>query len=77
MTVGVMLGVTVGVALGVTVGVTEGVGVEGGVGVGEQRPPGSWHQLTSTVSTRQPSFEPLLSLAILHRSVPSMISAGR
>jgi hypothetical protein len=54
-----------------------GVCVAVAVGVGEQRPPGSWHQLISTVSTRQPAREPLISLAILHRSLPSITSDGR
>ena len=62
--VGVVVGVTVGVTVGLTVGV--GVGVIGGVGVGH----GIGAQpIISTVSTRQPSLEPLVSLAILQRSV--------
>ena len=74
---GVALGVAVavGVGLGVIVGVTDavGVGVIGGVdpqgGVGPSRGIGL-HDVILTVSTRQPSLEPLLSLAILHRSKP-------
>ena len=66
--VGVNVGVTVAVAVGLTVGVGGGgVGVHGG----------PWHQLISMVSTRQPSLEPLLSLAILQRNLPSMIIGGK
>ena len=71
----------VGLATAVAVGVAEdealGVAVAVAVGVGEQRPPGNWHQLILTVSTRQPAREPLMSLAILHRSLPSITSGGR
>lgn len=64
--VGVAVGVTVGLAVGVTVGVGVGVGVIGGVGVGH----GIGAQPTmSTVSTRHPSLEPLVSLAIRQRSL--------
>ena len=63
--VGVAVGVTVGVTVGLTVGVTEGVGV----GVHDDR--SAWHPITLTVSTRQPSLEPLLSLAIRQRSLTS------
>ena len=63
-TVGVAVGVTVGVTVGLTVGVTEGVGV----GVHDRS---AWHPITLTVSTRQPSLEPLLSLAIRQRSLTS------
>jgi hypothetical protein len=70
---GVTLGVTV--AVGVGVGLIVGVGVIGGEGVGPQGGVGAssgigLHHVTLTVSTRQPSPEPLLSLAILHRSIP-------
>ena len=66
---GVIAGV--GVTVGVTVGVPEGVGVGviGGVGVGEHG--GPWHQVMLKVSTRQPSLEPLVSLAIRQRRLPS------
>lgn len=79
--VGVAVAVAVGVALGVTVAVAEGlalgvgVNVAVAVAVGEQG--GPWHQLISIVSTRQPSLEPLLSLAILQRNLPSMIISGK
>ena len=49
-----------------TVAVGVGVGVIGG-GVGVQGGPWPWHQLMLTVSTRQPSLEPLVSLAIRQR----------
>jgi hypothetical protein len=67
----------VGVGLGgiVAVGVAVGVGVSGGGGVGVQDGP-PWHQVTSTVSTRQPSPEPLLSLAILQRNSPPGMYEG-
>ena len=71
--VGVAVAVAVGVALGVAVGVDEavavGVGVIGGValGVGEGHGFGT-HPAILTVSTRQPSLAPLLSLAIRQRS---------
>ena len=77
----------VGLAIGLAVGEDEGepegvgevvaVGVAVAVGVGEHRPPGSWHQLISTVSTRHPSPEPVVSLPILHRSLPSITCCGR
>jgi len=72
--VGVIVGVTVavGVTVGVTVGVPDGVGVGEGVGVPEK-----WHQTTLAVSTRQPSPEPLLSLAIRQRNTPFKSSPGR
>ena len=70
--VAVGVGVTVGVTVAVTVGLTVGVG-GGGVGVHG----GPWHQLISVVSTRQPSLEPLLSLAILQRNLPSMMIGGK
>lgn len=71
--VGVALGVTVGVAEGLAVGVGVNVAVAVAVGVHG----GPWHQLISIVSTRQPSLEPLLSLAILQRNLPSMIINGK
>ena len=74
---GVTLGVEVAVAVGVgvTVGVTEavGVGVIDGVGegVGDGVGHGTGaHQRESIVSTRQPSLEPVVSLAIRQRSLP-------
>ncbi len=75
--VGVTVGVAVGVAVGVTVGVTDGVGVGviGGVGVGVGVPE-KWHQTMLVVSMRQPSLEPLLSLAIRQRSTPFPSSWG-
>ena len=67
---GVTDGVTVGVTVGLTVGVGVGVGVIGGVGVGVGHGvPSPWHQVMSTVSTRQPSLEPPVSLAIRQRSL--------
>lgn len=70
--VGRARGVTLGVA--VTVDVAVGVGVIGGVGV----PHGTGsHQAINTVSTRQPSLEPLLSLAIRQRSLPPGGMNGR
>lgn len=77
--VGVTVAVAVGVALGVTLAVAVGdgdtVGVAVGVAVGVHG--GPWHQLTSTVSTRHPSLEPPISLAIRQRNLPSITSAGR
>ena len=70
--VGVTVGVTVAVAVGLTVGVAVGVG-GGGVGVHG----GPWQKVRSTVSTRQPSLEPLVSLAIRQRSLPSGKKRGR
>ena len=49
-----------------------GVGVGGGVGVPEK-----WHQTTFAVSTRQPSLEPVLSLAMRQRSTAFRSSDGR
>lgn len=71
---GVIVGVAVGVALGVFVGVAVtvgvGVGVIGGValGVGEGQGIGA-HPAMLIVSTRQPSLEPPVSLAIRQRSL--------
>jgi hypothetical protein len=78
--VGVAVGVTVGLTVGVTVAV--GVGVIGGVGVGVIEGVGHGvpipsHQVISTVSTRQPSLEPLLSLAIRQRSLPGFRIPGK
>ena len=65
--VGVALGDTVAVA--VAVGIGEGdivaVGVKVGVAVGV---PLKWHSVTTVLSTRQPSLEPLVSLAIRQRN---------
>jgi hypothetical protein len=52
------------VGVGVNVAEAVGVGVHGG--------PIPRHQMILTVSTRQPSSEPLVSLAILQRSLPSV-----
>src|SRR4029077_21124324 len=69
--VGVPVTVAVGVGetvtVGVAVAVAVGVGVIGGVGVGLHGIP--WHRLMVTVSTRQPSAELMLSLAIRQRSL--------
>jgi hypothetical protein len=65
--VGVAVGVAVGVTVGVTVGV--GVGVIGGVGVAVHG--GPWQPKTLKLSTRQPSPEPWLSLAIRQRNLTS------
>jgi hypothetical protein len=54
------------VALGVVVAVAVGLGGTVGVAVGV---PKIWHSVTTTLSTRQPSLEPLVSLAIRHRSI--------
>jgi hypothetical protein len=73
--VGVALGVAVGVdeavAVTVAVGVAGGVGVSVGVGVGH----GIGAQpVISIVSRRQPSLDPVVSLAIRQRS---LLSRGR
>ena len=69
--VGVIVGVTV--TVGVTVGLTVGVTVAVGVGVGEGHGvPIPWHQVMSSVSTRQPSLEPVVSLAKRQRSLPGI-----
>ena len=79
------VGVIVGVTVGVTVGLTVGVGVIGGVGVGVGVPHGcvvlpsrgtGTHAVILTVSTRQPSPEPLVSLAIRQRSRPWAANQG-
>jgi hypothetical protein len=73
--VGVGVTVAVGVAVGVTLGLTVAVGVTVGVGVGGWHGPVALpsrgtgtHAVMLTVSTRQPSPEPLVSLAIRQRS---------
>lgn len=70
--VGVTVAVAVGVGLGDTVTVTVAVAVAVGVGVAgvgvAVGVPLKWHSKTPTLSTRQPSLEPLVSLAIRHRS---------
>jgi hypothetical protein len=63
---GVIVGVAVAVAVGVAVGVDEAVAVA--LGVGEGHGFGT-HPAILTVSTRQPSLEPLVSLAIRQRSL--------
>ena len=65
---GVIVGVAVAVAVGVAVGVDEAVAVA--LGVGEGHGFGT-HPAILTVSTRQPSLAPLLSLAIRQRSLLS------
>src|SRR6266542_6607417 len=52
--------------------ISSGVGVGVGVGVPEK-----WHQTMLLVSTRQPSLEPALSLAIRQRSTAFRSSGGR
>ncbi len=81
--VAVALGVVVDVAVAVAVGVDEGVPVAvavgvalaGVVGVGVH-PAKMWHQVMLTVSTRQPSLEPLLSLAMRQRSLACVCTNG-
>lgn len=90
--VGVGLAVAVGVAVGVRVTVAVGVGVNETVGVGvtvavavgvgvavavEQGVPWPWHQVILTLSTRQPSLEAVVSLAIRQRSLLGIWTAGR
>ena len=68
-TVTVAVGVALGLIVGVAVGVTVGVGVK--VAVGDaQGVPCPWHQVMLTVSTRQPSLDSPVSLAIRQRSLP-------
>ena len=70
-TVTVAVGVALGFIVGVAVGVTVGVGVK--VAVGDAHGvPCPWHQVMLTVSTRQPSLDSLLSLAIRQRSLPGV-----
>ena len=64
--VGVAVAFAVGVAVAVAVGVDDAVAVA--VGVGEGHGFGT-HPAILTVSTRQPSLEPLVSLAIRQRSL--------
>jgi hypothetical protein len=68
--VAVAVAVTVGVAVAVGVAVIGGVGVDPQGGVAPSPLGIGLHHVILTVSTRQPSLEPLLSLAILHRSTP-------
>ena len=74
--VGLMVDVAVAVAVGVTVAVAVvvavGVGVIGGVGVGVHDDGSPWHPKTLTVSTRQPSLEPPVSLAMRQRNLTSI-----
>jgi Na+-transporting NADH:ubiquinone oxidoreductase subunit NqrE len=63
----VNVGVTVAVAVGVAVAVALGIGVNVGDAQGVPCP---WQKLIFTASTRQPSLEPLVSLAIRQRSLP-------
>jgi hypothetical protein len=63
-TLGVVVAVTVGEAVAVAVGVEEAVGVALGVGHGLFTQP-----KISTVSTRQPSLDPVVSLAIRQRNL--------
>ena len=68
-TVTVAVGVARGLIVGVAVGVIVGVGVK--VAVGDaQGVPCPWHQVMLTVSTRQPSLDSPVSLAIRQRSLP-------
>jgi hypothetical protein len=55
----------VAVGVGVNVALAVGVGVAVGVAVGV---PKVRHSVTTTSSTRQPSLEPLVSLAMRQRS---------
>ena len=77
--VGVAVGVTDGLTVGVAVAVGVGVGVIGGVAVGVGVEHGSGAQpAILTVSTRQPSLDPVVSLAIRQRSLLSTaIKTGR
>ena len=69
---GVRVAVAVGVGGIVAVGVAVGVGDRVGVGVGVTvGVPKVRHSVTTTLSTRQPSLEPLVSLAMRHRSTCS------
>src|SRR5262245_22638920 len=62
--------------LGRGAGVGRGLGVAYCRGVGVEQGTGS-HQAMLTVSTRQPSFEPLRSLAIRQRNLPPVGTKGR
>jgi hypothetical protein len=70
---GVVVAVAVAVAVAVGVGDTVTVGVAVGVGLGHGN---GRHQAILTVSTRQPSLEPLVSLAILQRRLPPVAIKG-
>src|SRR3954451_9491786 len=70
------VGVGVGLAVAVTVGVGVAVAVAVAVAVGVGGPL-KWHSVSVILSMRQPSPEPVLSLAILQRSLPSITSVGR
>ncbi|TMJ80107.1 MAG: hypothetical protein E6G79_19440 [Alphaproteobacteria bacterium] len=70
--VGVNVGVTVAVAVGVAVNVAVavGVGLCSTVGVGVAvGVPKKWQAYTVTSSTRQPSLEPVVSLAMRQRNL--------
>jgi hypothetical protein len=58
------------VTVDVAVAVAVGVGVTGGVGVAVHG--GPEHHVILTVSTRQPSLDPAVSLAIRQRSLPNV-----
>jgi hypothetical protein len=60
--------VTVGDGVSVAVGVTVGVGVRVAVAVA-QGVPWPWHQVILTLSTRQPSLDVVVSLAIRQRNL--------
>jgi hypothetical protein len=68
------VGVELGGIVPVGVGDIGGVGVTGGVGVSHGA---GAHQAIKIVSTRQPSLEPLLSLAIRQRSLPPVEMNGK
>src|SRR3954468_5035902 len=70
------VGVGVGLAVAVTVGVGVAVAVAVAVAVGGGGPL-KWHSVSVILSMRQPSPEPVLSLAILQRSLPSITNVGR
>jgi hypothetical protein len=74
--VGVGETVTVGVAVAVAVAVAVGVALAGAVGVGVH-PAKMLHLLMLTVSTRQPSLEPVVSLTMRQRRRPSVWIVGR
>ena len=74
---GVAVAVAVAVALGVDEAVGVGVGVTGGLAVGVGHGIGAQPTI-STVSTRQPSLAPIMSLAIRQRSLlPKGSKIGR
>jgi len=74
--VGVVVAVAVAVAVGVTVAVAVAVAVGADVGVGVGHGTGAQPTI-STVSTRQLSLNPLVSLAILQRRVKLGRKKGR